>query len=269
MLIAKHSLPNTLGVIGSVNDVIEGIVDPMLAKRRYLAEDYRFGFEIGSPHSLQSMGEAVLANGTLFATSTDKNNNYLKTISGASFHTTGLMLVPHEAKPNYELKPVKRSAGLNYYSFWNDIYQKIQKPALFAALLRFKHLTATYIQAPPIHQENIFTHKEKYYGAQNQITLQDRYALVVGVFAQLKQDNPALLDKLKVVIYQNPFDIKDELTIHTHAIVLHDFIPDYREIKPEHVAQTIHLINANTVIDEIVWGEVFSIGDIRDLSGTK
>jgi hypothetical protein len=268
-LIPKEDSPCTLGVIGSVNDVIAGVVDPMLAKRRFLAKDYRFGFEIGSPHSLQSLGEAILVNKLLFATSTDKNNNYLKTISGESFYTTGLFVVPHEAKPNYDLQPSNAPLGLNYYTFWRDIYQQIKKPVLFAALMRFKPLSATYIQAPPIQKENIFTHKDKYYGSQPPLAVQDCYSFIVGVLAHLKQDDPEIVDKLKVVIYQNPFDLKDELTIHTHGIVLNNLVPNYAAITPHNVAQTVHLLNADTLIQEVIWGELYTVGDIQDLSGIK
>ena len=78
--------PGILGHIGSVEDVIAANLSPEMTAKRYRAADFAMGFELATPKSLSSMGEAVLVNGFCFANSTDQmSEEYDKTISGKEF----------------------------------------------------------------------------------------------------------------------------------------------------------------------------------------
>ncbi|MDP3558751.1 MAG: hypothetical protein Q8R79_00175 [Legionellaceae bacterium] len=257
----QHS---NLGVVGSVEDVIAGRVRDDLRTRKLLAKDYRFGFEIGSAHGLQSLGESVLVNGHCYTTSTDPQDHYLQTISGNSFYTSGIFLVPHTAQASYHLRPMRDAVGVAYQDFCHSIHEETQGPCLVAALVRFKHLEATYIQKAPIHGENIFEHKETYYG-DLKLQFDDCCCFLVSTMANFYVDPKAVLEQLKVVLYQNPFDVKNELNIHTHGIVLNRELRDVSLLLPRDVTHTLHFYNENTVVSEVLWGEVFVIHQIEAL----
>ena len=81
--VGKTSVTCTdLAVIGSVEDVIAGVINEKIENRHFSALDYRFGFEVASPHSQESIGETVLVNQNCYTTSTDKHDHYLQTIYG-------------------------------------------------------------------------------------------------------------------------------------------------------------------------------------------
>ena len=60
-----------LAYIGHVDNVINGIIPDELKNRRFLAADYQYGFELGSPQSIYNLGESIFLNGMLYASRTD------------------------------------------------------------------------------------------------------------------------------------------------------------------------------------------------------
>lgn len=253
-----------LGVIGSVEDVIAGVVRPDLQTRKINASDYRFGFELASPHGLHSMGESVLVNGNCYTTSTDKNDHYLKTISGETFYTSGIFLVPHAAKSSYHFVHTHHKSGINYQNFCEEIHQTTGSACLMTAVLHFKHLEATCIQKAPVTGQNIFEHKDLYY---DNVKLQfdNCTCFLVAAIANFYTDPKKITEELKVVLYQNPFDVKNELNIHTHAVILNRAVRDVSTLIPKDVTHTIHVFNANTIVDEVLWGEVFVVDKVKAL----
>ncbi len=256
---------SNLGVIGSVEQVIAGTIDPSLKNRLFNASDYRYGFEIGSPHSFASLGETVLVNQTCYTTSTDKHDHYQQTIHGKQFCTSGIFIVPHAARPSYIMTPEPSDQDLAYQLFCEKIYSTTQQPALFVCLARFKTIYFTSIQSPPIAHKNIFTHKSIYYGANSTSHLTDTHAFIIGIVSNLTKDDPKLLNELKVVLYQNPLDIRNELTMHTHGLVLNQLIHRPEEIEPTNVKKTIHVYNQNTILSGVLWGEIYVINQVNNL----
>src|SRR3990167_820077 len=184
---ATGSSPSRIVAIGSVNDVINGVVDEHLKNHQFQATDYRFGFELASPHSIESMGEAVVTNGLCFSTSTDEKYEHFKTIFGKSFYSSGICLVSKSEKPTHTLMPLHYHTALPYHEFCEQIHQTVGGPCLFASLVKFKKLSATYVQKAPIYHENIFEHKAEYYG-DFKITEKECYFFLVSVMADFSKD---------------------------------------------------------------------------------
>ncbi len=61
----------TLAYIGHVDNVIHGIVPEELKYRRFLASDFDYGFELGSPQSIYNLGECILLNNMIYSSRTD------------------------------------------------------------------------------------------------------------------------------------------------------------------------------------------------------
>ena len=253
----------TAGHIGTVADVIAGHVPEELAKRKFSAVDYKYGFELASPEGMSSLGEAVLVNNFCYSTSTDQlSTNYLKTISAQSFATSGIFLIPNDAKPTYLIKQTFESSCL-----LNDVYDalfaKIKQPFAFAAIIEFETLHGTFVAKAPIHDENIFEHKASYYPFAPQI-LVDVPAFLVGVVANYGDSRLAsLLKKLEVVLYRNPFDKEHSNAAHAHGITLKQHVIRSDAIMPEIVDKTLHILADQSRIKSL-HGEIFTIGDLKD-----
>ena len=253
-----------LVTIGSVKDVIAGVIQPALRTHAFDASHYRFGFELASPHSVTSLGEAVLVKDYCYATSTDPEDHYQHVIYGKTFYTSGMLLVPLKTQANYLLHPSLDATGICYEAFCEAIHQKIQRPCLYVALLKFKQLTTTHIKKTPIYGEPIFTHQNDYYGGTEKI-FEDCMGFVIGVFANFTTDPSAITQQLGDVLYHNPFDKQSLLQSHTHGLVLHHPLPHMTALEPTDVQQVVHVYNKNTVITEILWGEIFVINQVNAL----
>lgn len=258
---ATGSAPAHIMAIGSIKDVINGIVPQDLKNRQFQASDYRFGFELASPHSLESMGEAVVANGLCYTTSTDEKYEHFKTISGKTFYSSGLCSIPKAEKPTHMLMPLHYHAALPYQEFCKQIHQIVGGPCLFASLVRFKKLSATFVQKAPIYHENIFEKKELYYG-DFKIEKKDCYFFLVCLVADFSRDNKALINQLSTVLYRNPLDQERALVAHTHGLILNDRVADLALLTPEKVVQAVHLHADNSLLSEVLWGEVFAIDGV-------
>ena len=265
VLTPTHHEEITAGHIGTVADVIAGHVPGSLVHQKFRAADFKYGFELASPEDLTSLGEAVLVNNTCYATSTDQQStNYLKTISGASFVTSGIFLIPNEAKPTYLIKQTfEPSCLLN--DFYDALFAHIKRPFAFAAIVEFETLHGTFVAKTPIHEENIFEHTASYYTCAPQ-TLSDVPTFLVGAVADYSDRKQAsLLEKLEVVLYRNPFDKQHSLTAHAHGITLKQGVKHVAEITPTLVDETLHVFADQSRIKS-VHGEIFTIGAMVDYS---
>ena len=160
---------------------------------------------------------------------------------------------------NYTVTPSKNTT--DYQSLCQEIFRQVNAPCMIAALLKFKHLACTYIQKAPIHHQNIFDHKDIYYG-DFKLNFNDRYCFVVAMMADFSAISKTLSDQLGLILYNNPFDKKSALNIHTHGIILNKAVTDYAEIMPNLVTDTVHLYTENTVVSEVVFGKVFVVKEI-------
>ncbi|XSZ47666.1 hypothetical protein ACP8HZ_04730 [Francisella noatunensis] len=85
----------TLAYIGHVDNVIHSIVPEELKYRRFLASDFDYGFELGSPQSIYNLGECILLNNMIYSSRTDVSRSERDPIMwGPEFVTTGIFIIP-------------------------------------------------------------------------------------------------------------------------------------------------------------------------------
>ncbi len=269
--------PNQLSYIGSVEDVIAAKINPQLKNKKFHAKDFAYGFEIGSPKDWESLGETVLVNNLCFTQSTDsKSNHFGQAIYGEEFLTSGIFLIPHSAKANFSIsfESLNPNTLLAFKDFYQNLYQKIQRPFAFISTVQFKNLSCNAIARPPIDGKPIFKNTSEYYFILPW-DLSDQAAFMVGVVADFQdQSSNKINQQLSPVLYHNPFEEShsdnhnhsDNLTMHTHAITLKKF-PNLDSqknpiFKPDQVEKTVHVFSDQTLIQKIE-GLVFMISDMK------
>ncbi|NGX59575.1 MAG: hypothetical protein KR126chlam3_00727 [Chlamydiae bacterium] len=237
-IIAKH--------IGTVQDVIEGKIPQEQMSKKIDAAAVAYGFELATPKEPSSLGEAIMVGGRCYTTSTDENSSeYGKVIYGREFIPGGVFIIPHGAKSSH--KASLSQPAISFERFYQDVHKEVKKPFAFVGLFHFETFHGTAISKPPIHGENIFSHKESYYKFPES-RLEDVFCFVMGVAAQ-KDD----LEKthLETVLYDNPFDTKSTLVSHSHALLLNQSVPNIEDITPQHVEHCLHVFNEGTTIRKL------------------
>lgn len=266
ILLSHHqgSIQTKVGHIGSVKDVIAGHVAPSLAKKYYQAADYQYGFELASPKGLNSLGEAVLVNGHCFTRSTDKHSkHYLQTISGPTFLTSGLFVIPKGGQETYHLYKVF-AIPLSLAVLYDKLYAIIEQPFVMAGFVEFTQLHCTAIAKPPIYDEPIFNYRQQYYPHLPQI-LRHQPTFIVGAVADFVHSKEKfLLQQMEVVLYHNPFETMQGLTTHTHGLTLKHRLEKTNEITPEQVKEVWHVL-ADTSLVSSVRAEIYVIGEVTDM----
>lgn len=260
----KNQSPVTVGHIGYVDDVLTGRVNPSLAKLKFRADDFKYGFEVGSPQNIKSLGEALLVNGKCYATATDpdEDKEYLQTISGDEFYTTGFFVIPKDTKPTLRLQESFTKQN-SMQEFYTSIYTKLQQPFAFAGFFEFAELCCTAIAKAPIYNEEIFANLDGYFPTPPVIKNNVR-AFLVGVVADYTATkNDKLLNKLTTALYNNPLDKKDKLTTHAHAITFSQEIHSVSAITTNAVNSTVHVFEDQTLINNFNV-EIFAINDVVD-----
>ncbi|HRZ86274.1 MAG TPA: hypothetical protein P5287_00515 [bacterium] len=253
---------NILASIGSVENVIKGVVPDELKNRRFFASKVKYGFELGSPQDIYTMGECVILNDLIYANRTDDTRTDRDPLMwGHEFVTSGILLIPRDTRPNYAVEYVSLEGGPALRDIYAKIYAKIKKPFAIAGCAELSDLRATAITAPPINRENIFSHKERYY-AEREKNEKDQSIAFVGVAAHLGEPgHREIAGKLHRVLYRNPFNKQpDTLTDHTHAVILDRPIITIPGIKPHNVKDMVHLMDDSVV--RYVRMEVYVIEDI-------
>lgn len=248
--------------MGSVMDVIAGKKTSLL-NHYFSASDVRYGFELGSPQTMDTLGETVIVNKICFTTATNQSkDNYMQTITGDKFITSGLFLIPNEAKPTFTIHQTFTDVlDLNRcYEAW---YEQIKQPFAFAGFVDFEPLHMTAVAQAPVHDENIFEHASTYY-PYPPTRLSHTHAFVIGVVADYQDKSQTkLLKQLEVVLYKNPLDRSSRLTTHAHAITLSKKIQTIDQITSSFVNQTVHVLSSETQVRGIKL-ELFAIDALRD-----
>lgn len=256
--------PSIAGHIGSVSDVIAARVPENLRHRRFKASDFAFGFELGTPKEILSLGESILLNGICYATSTDGSSaEYNKTISGPDFMTSGMFLIPHEAKPSHHA--VLREASLPLLDCYTAVYQAVQRPLAFIGLVHFETLHATAIGKPPIDGHNIFEHQNAYY-PHPEIKEKNVLGFIIGAITDYR-DQPftEINQQLEVVLYNNPAEKSSDLTYHAHVLTLKRQAGSVHEITPSLSDRVLHVFCAGTSVRSLQV-DVFTIQKLKDFS---
>jgi hypothetical protein len=262
MAISIHSTGHSsaiLGHIGSVEDVIAAKLPDEMTCRRYQANDFTMGFELATPQNLSSMGEAVIVNGLCYTNSTDSSSSeYGKTIFGKEFTSGGVFLIPREAKPSHQAQV---NETIPIIQFYDQLYQEIAHPLVFAGLFHFSDFHGTAIAKPPLNGRNIFTHKKEYYPHPD-VRRKDVWGFVIGAMTNFI-GHPEINRELKTVLYKNPMDAPSSLVHHAHVLILKKEIDRLEEILPPVVDQTLHLfIDGTSILSG--QAEVFMVGGVKD-----
>ena len=255
-----HQKPHTAIAIGSVEDVIAGRVADALKEKLFKASDYLHGFELASPESLASMGEAVLTNGICYSHDTSHNQRGL--LLGEDFFTSGMFLLDKTSQPNLSLNIECVTSPLAMGELYAVIEEQVKQPFAFAGLIEFANLHSTCIEKAPVSGDNIFAHKDMYYPSPP-FDLAKQASFIVAVACNFSQlSGHELSEKLKVVLYQNPFEREQQsLSMHAHCCLLNTMPADKSSIQPAMVTDVHHVINDGSTIAKASL-DIFIIGDV-------
>lgn len=259
-----HPEAQTSYAIGSVEDVIAGRITEKLKNKSFNANDFLHGFELASPLSLESMGEAVMTGGVCYAHDTSQEQRGL--LAGERFFTSGLFVLKKTAKANLTLKLHKSDEGLPMASLYARIFEKVKQPFTFAGHIHYQNLHSTCIEAPPIDNKNIFQHRDYYYPNPTSNDA-EQPSFTMGVACQFdKLKNTPLHDALKVVLYLNPFEKeRHHLSMHAHCLTLTDDSPSKLPILKDRVLDVRHVINDESIVSHAQL-DIFIIGDVKQIA---
>ncbi len=251
--------------IGSVMNVIAGHLPPNLKDKRFQVTPYQYGFLLGSPKGVESLGETVVVNKTCYTTSTDTSApDYYTTIHGPEFVTSGMFLIPAHAKPSHIVKLSKDLGPMRASDMYNELYQSINHPLAFAGLVEISKLHGTAIARAPIASLNIFDHDKEYY-SYPPVVSKNVHAFIMGALTDYDQDRyKALNSQLETILYrtQHPGDAKTQhICNHAHVITLKRAVKSIADITPQVVDRVLHLLFDKTIFSKAHL-EVFAIKNL-------
>lgn len=251
--------------LGKIQDVINGNVDQKLASKIYNASDFAYGFELGTPKDINSLGEAVLVNEYCYATSSDEESiENGKLICGNSFRAGGMFFIPHGATPTHQAIIEKEGGPVDCNHFYETMDAKIGEPFAFAGIVHFDSIHGFAISKPPIYGEKIFENRSKYL-RNPEIFDNDLYAFIVGIVANFnKLKDHTLQRELQTVLYRNPLDKEAPLLYHTHALTLKYQVASINEIKPNAAEKCLHLLSDGSSIASGTI-DIYSIKELKEL----
>lgn len=255
---------NTLAHIGSVENIIKGIVPDDLKNRRFLASKVRYGFELGSPQGLLNMGECVVMNGLLYSSRTDTTRSERDPLMwGPEFVTSGIFLVPRNCEANFRISYCSLESTLTLRSLYAQIHARTRAPFAIVGCAELSLLRSKSITYSPIEKENLFLNEQKYY-TEAEHRDPNRSIAFVGVVSDFESAaESAINEKLRSVLYYNPFNKQGPgLISHTHAATLTNPIVEIADIQPHHVQDVIHLMDDSIV--RYLKADVFVIDDIAE-----
>jgi hypothetical protein len=254
-----------LAYIGHVDNVINGIIPEALKNRRFLANDYQYGFELGSPQSIYNLGESIFLNGMLYASRTDVSRTERNALMwGPEFTTTGIFIIPDSASENLHLKYFSFSDAMTLAQIYAEIYRKIECPFAVVGCIELEKIHAKAITRPPINHENVFDHAREYFQEEDYIDDNVNIA-VTGVVSDHNDESlEAINNKLSSVLYYNPFAKKEALLSHTHALLLNRAIVDIDEVHPRHAVEVFHLMDESVVRYANL--QIYRIADLEEIT---
>jgi len=255
---------NTLAYIGSVDNVIKGVVPDDLKNRRFLASKVQYGFELGSPQGIFNMGEAIVMNGLLYSSRTDTTRSERDPLMwGPEFVTSGIFLIPRNCERNLQVSYCSLERSLPLRSLYTQIHARAGRPFAIAGCAELSLLRSRSITYSPIEKENIFLNEEKYY-TENEHNDPDMSIAFVGVVSDFESARESAINaKLRTVLYYNPYNKQGGgLVSHTHAATLTNPIVDIAGIQPHHVRDVIHIMDDSLV--RYFKADVFLIDDVAE-----
>jgi len=238
----------SLGVIGDVNDVLQGVVKDNVKDKEWTKENSGIaGIGAATLGKWGAVGEAVFINGMAIIRSADNGSaDYYKTLTGPKFKTQFSVFVTNGAKKDGEFT-VNNKEGVTMTDFYNKLYESIdKKPFCFVGVAKFGPLKAIALTKAPVYGDKLFGEmKKQYYGNPVEV-LPCENALVVGCAAHYGdlKDNQELLKKMGKLLYVNPLDTgKKDLEVHSHAVTLKTCRASAMEVKAEDVKDAFHMVS--------------------------
>ena len=187
--------PTICRTVGHIQDVLHGRVP---AEHWVEASEVHAGFGLGSPDGISNMGEMVTLQGKAYCQTTEP----FQLSEGGRFVSTFAFLLPAGAESSYR---VRITAPLSC----EEAYQAILSHAgncAWCGWVRFATLHGISLAKSPIHNEEVYAHKEKYFFRPPK-KLSNCEAFLIGVGGN---------GQLDAVLYRNPEDV---VTVHSHVLL--------------------------------------------------
>mgnify|MGYP003676749149 CR=1 FL=1 len=254
----------TLAYIGHVDNVIKGNIPEELKHKRFLASDFDYGFELGSPQSIYNMGECIMLNGMLYSSRTDVTRTERDPLMwGPEFVTSGIFIIPKEAMVNFTAKYFSFDEPCTLARLYDEIYKNLQAPFAVVGCVELAYIRGASITRAPIDNVNIFENAKHYY--EEQEYQDDHVSLAVhAVVSNANDENLKVINqKLSSVLYYNPSAKSEKLLSHTHALKLNKPILNVEDVQPRHATEVLHLMDDSLVRYANL--KVYKIGDLREI----
>lgn len=252
--------------IGSVENVLHAEVPQELKEKRFLASDFKYGFELGSPQSIYNLGESILLNGMLYTSRTDQTRDERNPLMwGPEFVTPGIFLLPHEAVPTHSFRFFDFDHGISFTELYSELYAQIKRPFSLCGCMELDILHSSEIIHAPIDGRDIFKNKEYYFkGGKHKEHFVN--IAIMGVVSDPNDMAQALLnEQLKRVLYYNPFEGKHTLASHTHGLVIDKPLKSVEDVKPSNAISVVHILEDS----KIRWANlgIYAIRRLKEFAG--
>ncbi len=266
-MIRVEDCKNTLAYIGSVDNVINGVVPEDLRNRRFSAAAVRYGFELGSPQGICNLGECIIFNGLIYSSRTDPTRKERDPLMwGPEYVTPGIFLIPGNARPNWTVSFSSLDEEIALSSIYSMIYEKTSRPFAVLGCAELAKMRARSVTHPPIEHENLFSHESKYFEEKEENDEDVSIAFMGAVAKMGEAGSEETMRKLRSVLYCNPFNLQKEgFLSHTHAAVLTRPLTEISRIHPQHVCRVAHLMDDSLI--RWLKAEVYEIFDLAEYGG--
>jgi|GEM_PF-2431040 len=238
---------SALKVIGDVKIVLNGCVTESLIKDHVL-EHLSFALGGGSFSDCSCIGEAIVLN-QIGYTSYVNPFSHLVTVKGEKDLKSPFLMGIEKGESPSALLHISLQEKLTLEQFFKRIGEHHHAYA-FSGCLLFETLSCTYLKKPPIFQESINEHVEKYWATAEKHS--PAYAYVFGVVVTDKGRNAFSPELLGKAFYVNPLEKnKGDLLSHTHAalidtpLVFQDLQTDlhfYKAVDPSLITGVRHVL---------------------------
>lgn len=286
MAVYRHALPRgrvsaavmmtAVEMVGSVDDVIHGVL-PAEAEHRVLAADaLRSAFIVGSPTSVDDMGEMLTVNGKAYCCSTAPGAAKHALRVGDAVFTTGACVLPLHAQADARLD---WSAAAEGPADWAAVCARAVQAAggvavVLSGFVTFERLVAVQIAEPPIRGEFIFAPdvRSRYYSVQP-CEVPGARCFVMGAACPVELlAEGARAPELQRMLYAGGAGIAgrdarrepgvDASTSHTHALELDPACGARAEaeITPDIVRQVLHVSAESAVAEARL--ELFRVDEV-------
>lgn len=267
-LLKKNNTGMTISIIGTIQKVLSGTLDPQWKSATFDASPYKMGLGAASPESFESMGEGIIVNGQCYATLTGRSTSQaMKTAGKKTFYSMLMSAVPNETLPNYVSGEVKCEEE-EMYDFIASLYKQASHSIAWRGLVKCSRINTMILTKSPIYGVPIFENRDEY--MVNKVFEEPSWVYMVGAYTSDDLPNKSLVEELKErVFYVNPLDEKTEVYTHTHGLILKDRVAPSEKIPAELVTHAVHILNAGTFITDIMFLELYIIDRVNALQDRK